>query len=150
MTAADLPQKSMQRQTRDRRIHHLKVVRLCLKSSDWTAAVTVFFTVLLLYGVTLAPTIVAGDAGELVTAAYELGVPHPPGYPLWTLLSHVAIWLGGTSVDAAYSVNVFSAMCGALACTLAYVLARRLGAGRFAAFGAACCSAHRVNSGLKV
>ena len=28
-----------------------------------------------------------GDSGEMVVAACQLGVAHPPGYPLWTLLS---------------------------------------------------------------
>src|SRR6266851_8606508 len=32
---------------------------------------------------------VVGDSAELVTAAALWGVPHPPGYPLYTLLSHL-------------------------------------------------------------
>lgn len=31
-------------------------------------------------------SIYPGDAGDLVTASYQAGVPHPPGYPLYTLL----------------------------------------------------------------
>ncbi len=30
--------------------------------------------------------IVGGDSGDLITAAYLFGVPHPPGYPLYTFL----------------------------------------------------------------
>ena len=38
------------------------------------------------YLLTLAPTVTAEDSGELITAAYTLGVAHPPGFPLWCLL----------------------------------------------------------------
>jgi hypothetical protein len=34
---------------------------------------------------TLAPTITGEDSGELVTAAWTLGVPHAPGFPLYCL-----------------------------------------------------------------
>lgn len=37
----------------------------------------------------LAPGVVAGDCGELVTAAQALGPGHPPGYPLWVLLGRL-------------------------------------------------------------
>src|SRR5262245_35562775 len=47
------------------------------------APALIVFTV---YCVTLAPTVTGEDSGELITAAYFFGVPHPPGYPLWTML----------------------------------------------------------------
>jgi hypothetical protein len=34
------------------------------------------------YAWTLHPGLSAGDSGELITVAYELGVAHPPGYPV--------------------------------------------------------------------
>lgn len=123
------------RASRQARTHALRLARFCAVAGDRAAAVTVGVAVLLLYALTLAPTIVAGDAGELVTAAYELGVAHPPGYPLWTLLSHGFIALAGLDGDVAAKVNFFSAFCGALSCVLAYLLARRLGACRAAALG---------------
>jgi hypothetical protein len=45
-----------------------------------------FVTTFVLYLLTLAPTISFEDSSELITAAYHLGVPHEPGYPLYTLL----------------------------------------------------------------
>jgi len=44
---------------------------------------------MLLYWVTLAPTVTGEDGGELIAAAYTLGIPHPTGYPLWTMLAHL-------------------------------------------------------------
>ncbi len=40
-----------------------------------------------LYVVTAWPTVAVGDSGELVTAAYHLGIAHPPGYPLYVVLT---------------------------------------------------------------
>lgn len=42
----------------------------------------------LLYLLTLCPTVYLGDAGELTVAGMQLGIPHPPGYPLSTLLMY--------------------------------------------------------------
>jgi hypothetical protein len=44
-----------------------------------------------IYCLTLAPTVTAEDSGELICAVYDRGVPHPPGYPLWTLLTGIFI-----------------------------------------------------------
>ena len=54
---------------------------------DWLALTFTSAVVALLYVFTLAPEVTLEDSGELVTAAYYGGVPHPPGYPIWTLYS---------------------------------------------------------------
>ena len=46
--------------------------------------------VMAIYLKTMHPTLAGGDSGELMGCACELGVAHPPGYPLFTMLS----WLG--------------------------------------------------------
>jgi dolichyl-phosphate-mannose-protein mannosyltransferase len=44
---------------------------------------------LALYGTRLCPTLsLTGDSAELTTAAALWGVPHPPGYPLYTAIGH--------------------------------------------------------------
>ena len=86
---------------------------------------------LALYTATLAPGVGAGDSGELLLAARSLGVPHPPGYPLWTLLARglAALPWG----DAAGRVNALSALLAALGAGLFHVLARRAGLRPFGA-----------------
>jgi hypothetical protein len=68
---------------------------------------------LAVYARTLAPTVVGGDSGELVAVGASLGVAHPPGYPLYTLLAHAFTFLPVGGV--AFRVNLLSAVCGALA-----------------------------------
>lgn len=61
-----------------------------------------------------APTVTGEDSGELVTAAWFFGVPHPPGYPLWTLLC--GAWMHLIAVGSvAWRANLFSALCTTLA-----------------------------------
>ena len=82
----------------------------------------------MLYARTLAPGVGAGDGGELLLAAESLGVPHPPGYPLWTLLARVAAAVPAGTL--AWRVNVLSALLAATTVGLLYIVARRFGAGR--------------------
>ena len=42
-----------------------------------------------IYALGACRTIYVGDSGELVTAVYVLGIPHPSGYPLYALLGKI-------------------------------------------------------------
>lgn len=64
---------------------------------------------LIVYLLTMCPTVPGGDSGELITVSYRLGVAHPPGYPLYTLLAHLWTYIPIGSV--AWRVNLFSAFC---------------------------------------
>ena len=44
--------------------------------------------VFLLYVLTLAPTTAMWDTSEYIAAAKTLGIPHPPGNPLFVLVAH--------------------------------------------------------------
>ncbi len=83
-----------------------------------------FLVPLLVYLITLAPSVAFWDAGEFIAAAYTLGVPHPPGTPLYVLLGRIAslIPVG----DIAVRVNALSAIAAALSCLFLYLALLRL------------------------
>lgn len=82
-----------------------------------------------LYLLTLCRTVFWYDSAEYVTAAVTLGIPHPPGYPLYTILGHLFTRL---PIDPALAVNAMSATFAAVAVALTYLVCRRLGIGRAA------------------
>ncbi|HEY6332560.1 MAG TPA: DUF2723 domain-containing protein, partial [Blastocatellia bacterium] len=75
--------------------------------------VFVFGLSLVVYLKTLAPTVTLVDSGELIVAARWLGVAHPPGFPLYVLLAHLATLLPFGNV--AQRVNFASAFFAAIA-----------------------------------
>uniref|UniRef100_A0A452IX30 Uncharacterized protein n=1 Tax=Gopherus agassizii TaxID=38772 RepID=A0A452IX30_9SAUR len=77
------------------------------------------------YAATLPPSVPGGDSGELITAAYELGVAHPPGYPLFTLLAKLVIGLFPFG-SIAYRVNLLCGLLGAATASLLYYTVFRL------------------------
>ena len=50
-----------------------------------------------IYLATAAPDLTFWDATEFMTAAHTLGIPHPPGTPVWVLLGKVASSLFGSA-----------------------------------------------------
>lgn len=54
--------------------------------------ITSFF-VFLVYLTTIAPTVVASDAGELAAVQYTLGIAHPTGYPLFTIIGYLYLFI---------------------------------------------------------
>lgn len=81
---------------------------------DRATALAAAAVALLAYGAALPARITfGGDCGELATAAWCLGVPHPTGYPLWLLLAKAAsLLLPWGSI--AWRMAALSAICGAL------------------------------------
>ncbi|XP_040268705.1 transmembrane protein 260 isoform X2 [Bufo bufo] len=90
-----------------------------------TWSLVVFTCVFAVYIKTLHPSLPGGDSGELITAAYELGVAHPPGYPLFTLLAKLVMVLLPIG-SIAYRVNLLCSFCGAVAASLLFRTTVRL------------------------
>ncbi|HYS21763.1 MAG TPA: DUF2723 domain-containing protein, partial [Gemmatimonadales bacterium] len=87
-------------------------------------AAAVVLGTLLLYVVTLAPTTQFWDTSEYIAAAYALGIPHPPGNPLFTLLAHVwglIPWAHGYAMR----INFFAATTSAVAAGCWFLVGER-------------------------
>lgn len=69
---------------------------------------------LALYGTTAAPGVQGGDSGEFQFVGYVMGIPHPPGYPLYAVLSK--LWtLAVPFGEVARRMNLLSALFAAAA-----------------------------------
>ncbi|MCX8056743.1 MAG: DUF2723 domain-containing protein [Ignavibacteria bacterium] len=55
---------------------------------NYYAVISAVF-VLIFYILTLAPGVIASDSGELAAVQYTLGIAHPTGYPLFTILGYI-------------------------------------------------------------
>ena len=55
------------------------------RKTDWLTFLITFLVVWLGYYLTLAPELTLEDSGELATGSFYAGIPHPPGYPVWTI-----------------------------------------------------------------
>ena len=98
----------------------------------------IFIGTFALYLKTMAPTVSFWDCGEFIACSYILGVPHPPGAPLYILLGRLFTLLPFSEV--AFRVNLMSALPAALGIWCVYLscvaLARRaLGGAALKPFG---------------
>src|SRR5512141_2000682 len=81
----------------------------------WRAELAAFVTLLVVYVATLAPGVTLWDSGEFLAAIHSVGIPHPPGTPLYILVANVWAHLLSPIIGFAYSINLLSAVCTAIA-----------------------------------
>ena len=108
---------------------------LSIARSDAASLAAAVLGPLALYAATLPRTVVLEDDGLFLMAGAHLGVAHPPGYPIYTLIVHLFTRL--PFGDAAFLGHLSSAVLGALACGTVYACARLLGASPLPALTAA-------------
>ena len=81
----------------------------------------------IVYGMTVAPTTSYWDCGEFITSAYILGVPHPPGAPLFILVGRVFTMIPDWIIaDIGLRINVISVLLSALSVMFTYLIIVRL------------------------
>ncbi len=102
-----------------------------IRPLDFSYAILVFIATMFLYTLTMGPTITGEDAGELVTAAYTMGIAHPPAYPTWCVLGKLFTFIPIGSI--AWRVSLMSAFFGAATATLLFFITLKLCGNRLAA-----------------
>ena len=105
----------------------------------WLALLTAI-VVFAIYLASLAPTTAFWDTSEYIAAAKVLGIPHPPGNPLFIVLAHT-FGLLPLAESYAVRINLFAAATSAAAAGLWFLVAERWLRGivrhRWARYGAA-------------
>lgn len=95
------------------------------KTTNKYLALFAFFTSLIIYSLTLAPTASFWDAGEFIAVAHGLQVNHPPGAPLYSILGRV-VSMFMPSQYVAVSINFLSAVASAFTIMFLYLIIVRL------------------------
>jgi len=99
----------------------------------------VFATALVVYLSTMARTVMLEDDGEFILASVFNGSPHSPGYPLYTILGHIASLIPMGTVAA--RIHASSAVFAALSCAVLFWIVHRLTRSRAPAYAASLCYA---------
>jgi len=92
--------------------------------NKYFTAILVFIISLTVYLLTLSPTVNWGDSGEFIVVSYYMGIAHPTGYPLYTLLGKLFTFIPLKTV--AFRVNLMSAFFASLTCLVLYLVTMKL------------------------
>ncbi len=85
----------------------------------------VFIVSTITYLRTCAPTTSFWDCGEFITSAYTLGIPHPPGAPLYLLVGRLFSMIPFAH-DIGFRINIISCLASGLTIMLTYLIIVRL------------------------
>ena len=99
---------------------------------QWPHLVVVFLALFGLYAYSAPRTVTLEDDGLFIMSSYFLGIDHPPGYPLLTLLGKLFTLLPVGSI--ALRVHLLSAFFGALTCVALWLVVRALFADAVSAY----------------
>src|SRR6478672_8774441 len=92
---------------------------------SYMAATIASVLVFILYLLTLSPSTAMWDTSEYITAAQVLGLPHPPGNPLFVLVGRVFALLPISS-SIAVRINVLAAVCSAISAGMWFLITERV------------------------
>ena len=95
------------------------------RPSYLAAAIAAVF-VFVLYLLTLSPSTAMWDTSEYISAAYVLGLPHPPGNPLFVLIGRLFAVLPLGSLSVAVKINMLAALTSAIAAGMWFLVAERV------------------------
>lgn len=93
----------------------------------YLAAALAGLAALALYVLTLAPSTAFWDASEYIATAHTVGIPHPPGNPLFVILGRVwSLLLAPLGLPVAVRVNLLAAATSAVGTGFFFLVAHRV------------------------
>ena len=95
-----------------------------LSRGDYLTAIILSTLTFIVYSFTAAPGVTLEDSGDFIMGVLTLGIVHPPGYPLYTVLGHLFSFL--PFGDPAFRVNLFSALWGSFCLGVVFLILRIL------------------------
>lgn len=106
-----------------------------LTAKPWLAPLALVLVGAAMFSTTHSDAVQIADSGEMISAACNLGVPHPPGYPLAVLLGHLSCQLPWST--EAGRVGLVSLLAGLWTLLAVYGVVLRLTDNRMAGVAAA-------------
>ena len=97
------------------------IIQKIKNSTENSLALVLFFLTFIVYFNTMAPTVSFWDTGEFIATSHILGIPHPPGSPLFLLIGKF-FSLIPISSDIAFRVNILSPIFSALTISLLFLI----------------------------
>ncbi|MGQ9708177.1 MAG: protein O-mannosyl-transferase family [bacterium] len=85
----------------------------------------VCLVVLVVYLFSVAPTASFWDCAELIAVSYIVGIPHPPGTPLFVMIGRIFSMLP-IGNEIAFRINLIPTLFGAISCGLLYLIVVKL------------------------
>ncbi len=96
-----------------------------LKTLHRVYAAGVFIVSLLVYWMTVQPSVSFWDCGEFIAASYYMQVPHPPGTPFFLILGNIFAKIPFFE-NVGFKINLISVFSSALSVFLLYLVAVKL------------------------
>ena len=114
-------QKMTKKKSKKNQKSKLEYLKKFNPSLEQLISISLFVITFVIYFSTMAPTVSFWDTGEFIATSYILGIPHPPGSPLYLLVGKL-FSLIPISSDIAFRVNIFSPLISAATISLLFLI----------------------------
>lgn len=92
-------------------------------TNTYFVVAALIITTFLVFLYSVCPTVYLIDSGELAAVSYTLGIAHPTGYPLYTLISYFFAHFPGEPIR---NLNILSALFTTAAAVFLYLVAKQI------------------------